>query len=470
MSEERNMMISDREPVPIVEAIVSLRKEILAYLHASSAAPPGLYTFQRRIAPLEPSAWLEGQQLFPRVFWMNREKNFTIAGAGAADTIQHDARLPNAESFQLLHEMLVTKNTSAKYIGGFRFNNLEMQDGTWNGFPSFLFVLPLIQLTVEENRYLMSCYLWIEKREESERKTKDLLRALDRLVPAKAERKKRFPAITRISRIPNRNLWKKQCKKALQLFDSGSMGKIMLARQTVLEFSHDFSPIRYLDGYPYPQNMTYRFYFEPVPNLAFISFTPERLYSRKGALMQTEALAGTYVKEVCNASDSVASRQLLGSEKDIREHGYVKEAIYNQLLQVARSVEMEKEPRVLQLHRLAHLYTRCTATLKPECCNDSTLLSLLHPTPAVGGSPKEEAMRHIMDIEPFCRGWYAAPIGWISGERAEFCVGIRSALVCEATTNLYSGAGLVKGSDPDLEWREVEQKIGDIMAMTGEFT
>lgn len=79
-------------------------------------------------------------------------------------------------------------------------------------------------------------------------------------------------------------------------------------------------------------------------------------------------------------------------------------------------------------------------------------------------------MRHIMDIEPFCRGWYAAPIGWISGERAEFCVGIRSALVCEATTNLYSGAGLVKGSDPDLEWREVEQKIGDIMAMTGEFT
>ncbi|NTV08881.1 MAG: isochorismate synthase, partial [Chlorobium limicola] len=82
-----------------------------------------------------------------------------------------------------------------------------------------------------------------------------------------------------------------------------------------------------------------------------------------------------------------------------------------------------------------------------------------------GGVPKNEAMQHILDLEPFCRGWYAAPVGWISRDSAEFAVGIRSALVSEEFTNLYSGAGLVEGSDPDLEWDEIEQKIGDLMAI-----
>ncbi len=80
--------------------------------------------------------------------------------------------------------------------------------------------------------------------------------------------------------------------------------------------------------------------------------------------------------------------------------------------------------------------------------------------------PKAPAMLHIMELEPFSRGWYAAPVGWVSRDAAEFAVAIRSALVNGRFASLYSGAGLVKGSDPFAEWEEVDQKIGEMLAIT----
>ena len=256
------------------------------------------------------------------------------------------------------------------------------------------------------------------------------------------------------------------CQHALYTFEEGDMEKIMLARQTMLEFSHSFSPLLFLLRYPSAQNPIYKFYFEPAENHAFFSFTPERLYRRDGRMLLTEALAGTCSKETINGSDHQASEVLLNSEKDIREHNFVKEMISLELLKICTDIDMDKEVQVLQLNRLAHLYTRCRAQLKPEFEHDSAVLQLLHPTPAVGGVPKVPAMKHIMELEPFSRGWYAAPVGWVRGDAAEFAVAIRSALVNGRFASLYSGAGLVKGSNPLAEWEEVDQKIGEMLAIT----
>ena len=77
-------------------------------------------------------------------------------------------------------------------------------------------------------------------------------------------------------------------------------------------------------------------------------------------------------------------------------------------------------------------------------------------------------MPEIARLEPFNRGWYAAPIGWIGSHDAEFVVGIRSAFVEPGKLSLYSGAGIVKGSDPDQEWDEVENKIRDFVEILGD--
>ncbi|ACD91076.1 isochorismate synthase [Chlorobium limicola DSM 245] len=465
MREQQNIIIPEQEPLPIDRAVAALRKAIQAYDPSAVNRSPALSIFRQRVLPADPLIWLFRQRVFPRVFWMNREKDCTLAGIGSADWIRHEAEGSNSDSFDLLVRTLSEKDPAVRYIGGFRFNNMESQDETWSAFPSFSFVLPLVLYAEERDGSWLSCHLFVKEGEDSGRKKTVLLQTLEALDLKADAAIPEMPLLKQASCIPDRKLWVEGCRKALGLFASGEMDKIMLARRTVLEFGSSFSPLLYLIRYPYPRNATFRFCYEPMENHAFISFTPERLYRRDGQMILTEALAGTCLKESMNGNDFHASEILLNSEKDIREHGFVKEAIFRALQPVSSSFEMEQNLRVLQLNRLAHLYTCCKATLKPEYSSDSTVLSVLHPTPAVGGVPKNEAMQHILDLEPFCRGWYAAPVGWISRDSAEFAVGIRSALVSEEFTNLYSGAGLVEGSDPDLEWDEIEQKIGDLMAI-----
>ena len=79
----------------------------------------------------------------------------------------------------------------------------------------------------------------------------------------------------------------------------------------------------------------------------------------------------------------------------------------------------------------------------------------------------QEALAEIWAAEPFDRGWYAGPVGWIGANEAEFAVGIRSGLVRGRSLSLFSGAGIVEGSVSEAEWAEVEQKIGDFTGIFG---
>jgi len=112
----------------------------------------------------------------------------------------------------------------------------------------------------------------------------------------------------------------------------------------------------------------------------------------------------------------------------------------------------------LQLRHVQHLQSKMYGSLLPEI-SDSDLLPVFHPTPAVSGTPDSEARTLIRELEPFDRGWYAGPVGWISRSQAEFAVGIRSGLLCGRILRIYTGAGIVDGSVPDEEWREIEIKL-----------
>ena len=469
MSEHHNIITHSTDLLPIELAISSLISELRIYdenHRSNEGKEPQLVTFCQPIEPVKLPEWLYQQTLYPRLFWMNREQDFSVAGIGVADTIHCEESGDNNATFDQFQDALANKDPLARYFGGFCFNAKEQQEPIWREFSSFSFVLPLVQLTRENNKYSLSCNLWFACSDELAKKISAIIALLNRIVPAGDCSAMKLPEVQNISYNPDENRWTEQCKKALQTFESGELEKIILARQTVLEFNSSFSPLLFLLRYPYPQNAIYRFYFEPVENHAFFSFTPERLYRRDGKRLLTEALAGTCSKESINGSDLHASEALLNSEKDIREHNFVKEMIHEELLKICSDIDMEEEAQVLQLHRLAHLYTRCAARLKPEFAHDSAILQLLHPTPAVGGVPKDPILRHIMELEPFSRGWYAGPVGWVSRDASEFCVAIRSALVNGRFAYLYSGAGIVKGSDPALEWEEIEQKIGDLLAIT----
>jgi menaquinone-specific isochorismate synthase len=475
MTEAHNNIPTDDRPRTIETTLDLLKEKVRAALRQQESGidggMPAHGTFSVPVGMPDALAWLSRQKLYPKLFWMNREKSEWVAGIGEADRIELTGTGPNDRSFLLLEEAMQGKNPHARYVGGVCFNNLQQHNLLWEGFSPSLFILPQITIEGSHNGASLTCTLDIRPGDDPDTACRRLLDALDSVDPSCLPADNAgLPELERTSYSPDREAWLGCCRQVLETFEAGEMEKVILARQTELEFSGPVPAIGFLMNYPFPETSTYRFYFEPIEGHAFISFTPERLYRRDGDLLLTEALAGTVTKEALKADDHTASELLLNSEKDVREHRFVKDTIYQELQPVCSDIDMEETVQVLQLSQLAHLYTRCKAQLKPEFCNDSTVLRQLHPTPAVGGVPRDASMRLITTLEPFCRGWYAGPIGWMSRDAAEFAVGIRSALVNGDRVFLYSGAGLVRGSDPDSEWEEVDQKIGEILAITKQAT
>ena len=163
-------------------------------------------------------------------------------------------------------------------------------------------------------------------------------------------------------------------------------------------------------------------------------------------------------------ADEALAIELLTSDKDQREHDIVRKSIRQKLHQFVDHLNVDTQASILRLANKQHLRSNVQGTLK-EGVDDGMLLKRLHPTPAVGGYPTDNALPEIARIEPFNRGWYAAPVGWIGADSAQFAVGIRSGLVEGKELSLFSGAGIVRGSDPDAEWREVENKIQDFIGI-----
>ena len=111
---------------------------------------------------------------------------------------------------------------------------------------------------------------------------------------------------------------------------------------------------------------------------------------------------------------------------------------------------------------MQHLVARLEGVLR-QGVDDGAILAAIHPTAAVAGFPRQLSVERIEQLEPFDRGWYAGPVGWIGRDRAEFAVSIRSGLIINNVIDLYSGAGIVEGSTPDSEWKEIENKIANFL-------
>ncbi len=193
----------------------------------------------------------------------------------------------------------------------------------------------------------------------------------------------------------------------------------------------------------------------------FLGATPERLITRRGASIATEALAGSI------APGGEGAERLLHSGKDLVEHQLVVDQIVRRLEPLCERLEVGSRPRVRELRELLHLLTPIAGRLRrPRHVLE--LVAQLHPTPAVGGVPTETAMRWIREHEGAGRGWYAAPVGWFDGDGdGDFAVALRSCVLRGREAFLYAGAGIVRDSDPDLEYTEAELKKQVLLTALG---
>lgn len=248
-------------------------------------------------------------------------------------------------------------------------------------------------------------------------------------------------------------------QQALGEIARGDYRKVVLARARRLVAGEPFHPLGVLNHLRQRFPACYAFSIGDGAGGSFIGASPERLVRVVGGRMHTEALAGSAPRGVTASEDAALARELLHSEKDRREHGLVLESIARRTADLGVKLEHAAAPRLLGLANVQHLHTPVSAVLPPGV-HILDLVQRLHPTPAVGGTPREPAVAALARLERFPRGLYAGPLGWVDwrGE-GEFIVGLRSAQIAGATATAYAGAGIVAGSDPEKEFAETELKF-----------
>src|SRR6185503_19362186 len=206
----------------------------------------------------------------------------------------------------------------------------------------------------------------------------------------------------------------------------------------------------------------YHFCFQPSLDVGFLGASPELLFKRAGVELQTEAIAGTIRRGETPQEDDRFAEQLLQSSKNLHEHQFVVDDLSEKLAKFCEEMGSDRKSNLLRLDSSQHLITRFHGRLKQNALDDE-LLSQLHPTPAVAGTPAAKVTPAIRNLEPFHRGWYAAPVGYVGYDQVEFVVAIRSALVKDHQLSLYAGAGIVRGSNAEDEWNEIEDKMGSFL-------
>jgi menaquinone-specific isochorismate synthase len=245
---------------------------------------------------------------------------------------------------------------------------------------------------------------------------------------------------------------------ALNAIESGLLSKVAVARDEV--WTTDVAPeaADVLAGLDHRFPDCFRFCVEPAGGATFLGASPERLMTVFRGEVRADALAGTRRRGETPAADEALGADLLQDDKERREHQAVVDYLREALAPVSTKLDIDPT-ELLRLPNVQHLHT----PIRGRLVNGEGALDLIgrvHPTPAVGGVPRDAALAWLADHEPLDRGWYAGGVGFVrlDGD-GEFCVAIRSALLDGATTHLFAGAGIVAGSRPAQERREVDHKL-----------
>lgn len=257
--------------------------------------------------------------------------------------------------------------------------------------------------------------------------------------------------------------FKQAVSTALDQIEAKAYEKVVLARSIELHADQDWQPLDALNRLRERFGGCFTFSFGGGQGRSFIGATPERLIKVRNGQLATDAIAGSAPRGATAREDAKFARELLESAKDLHEHACVRESILRRLESCGVSACAEAQPRLLPLPNVQHLRTRITAPAS-ESVHLMDLVAELHPTPAVGGTPRAAAVSHIRELEKLDRGLFAGAIGWFDHRNeGEMIVGIRSALIDGAVARLYAGAGIVKGSDPRKELNETEIKLGAML-------
>lgn len=440
-----------------------------------------LVSFSLSAPEISPSIFLQMAEGQERLFWQNGRDQVTLAGFGAAVQLMAWGAGRYREIRQkiesIFREAVLLGNqpdlAAPRFFGGFAFRDDFAPDNAWAVFHPAHFILPHYQFFGTAGEQWLTINALISEEEDLTnirvQLQEALLARLDLLTHAsgKDSGKSQSSADIRTTYPLTFEKWEENVLTAVSRIRSTDLEKVVLSRVCELRSDRRIDVCSALSYLNKNYKECTRFLFEPRPFHAFYGASPELLVQSNGSLVRSMALAGSIRRGESAAEDQILGHRLLNSQKDRHEHEVVVNSIRRRLEPFDVRLTIPAKPELYTLSYIHHLMTPIRGRLK-QMTGVLPLLEALHPTPALGGSPRELALTLISEVEPVPRGWYAGPVGWVDANMdGQFAVGIRSAVAQDRRVWLYAGAGIVADSDPLKEWMETSLKFKPMLAALG---
>ena len=478
-----------------------LPQSSLPPLPRAYSSPPGIQRYWKE--QFFPSRWLdmgkwERWEVFPKVFWKSREEQSGRWAAGMRQVMDLE------QVAQVLQEM----PPHTRIYGGQAFHSSAGAESAprlsalaaeghwgasaWREWPEAFYFLPEWEVCPEPEgtliRHLITpakspagnlepCgfeYFQEEQNDHLQPESDTLAEVAQHLlsshtvasgVSGRGTYSEHPSSAIRRQDIPDYRGWAALVHSVLAQLGQTELEKVVLVRASRLELSAVPEPFRLLEELAAWHPGCAHFCLQPSRTAgAFLGATPERLFRRLHREIETEAVAGTRARSLAPEEDARLEKQLIESLKERSEHAIVVQAVGEVMQQVCEPGWQVSSPGVLKLSRLQHLRSVFSGALFPGM-GDAQLIRHLHPTPATGGYPGALAQVFLRQAESFDRGWFAGPVGCFERDRAEVLVAIRSLRVWSGQAEVYAGAGIVEGSDPEREWMELDEKAAGALAL-----
>jgi isochorismate synthase len=468
---------------------IDLGADLLAALEAAPAAPGLLRTTTVAVADLDPLALVEAAREadLEAALWLQPADGFALVGIGRAWAVEPagpERFVTAADAWARLLRGAVSsapapgavhlpRGAGPLLLGGLGFTGASpAADDPWGSFGAASLVLPSLVLARTPGGSFLTVSVVDGPAAAAPR---GLVRSWEGLV-ARARELAPAPGglvarpagapLAVVAERPDRAAWDRLVGLFAGAVGRGRLDKVVLARRvdarSPIELDVPNALRRLAAGGP--ESTTFAF---ARGEATFLGATPERLVRTEGRAFRTVAIAGSAPRGADPTEDERLAAGLLADDKEREEHAVVVDMLRASLASLAEELEIAPTPGVLRLRHVQHLVTPITGTLRQE----AGLLALagrLHPTPAVGGEPREQALDLIAEHEGFDRGWYAGPVGWLGADGdGEMMVALRCGLVDGRAATLFAGCGIVADSDPAREWEESRMKLRPVASALG---
>ena len=426
------------------------------------------FSYTEKIEPLNMLKIISNQSFKNRhqFFFQNNKTNSSLIALGASDIIELETYNPGKITNQIIEKLDAIINISdndhitPKFLGGYKFDFQRHDSKDWSTFPKGYFFLPEYSVSYNNKETWLTIIKPINANFNIQSTIDDINSICNDLNSFSNSKN-----IIMNHNEDSKTQYLKNIENLMIEMNQKSIEKVVYSRSKTIKLKNNLNLSLAMEKLctKYPDCINF---FINIPNRGiFLGSTPEQLIHSNRGQISTEAIAGTISRGNNKINDLELEHELKTNLKYINEHEIVVEEIKNILAPKLINIEISREPAIFKMYNLQHLITCLKGTLK----NNTHILDLveaLHPTPAVAGTPRYEAMQLITKYESHDRGWYAAPLGWVDQNgNGDFCVALRSAYVMNNEMKIFAGGGIVNKSIPEDEWEETEIKFKTILSI-----